>query len=152
MKSRIIIYCLLTLLVATHCKTEKKNIIKQGNWTIENPERYKFVYKTIGSYDFGPTLTVGSNGVMLSVQVESNDPTAGNINGNNLEAKINSDRGELSQLDKPGSGDLMTILEVPFAVWYIGPPKDGSNITSIDVIHNGSTATWDFIDGDKLQE
>lgn len=149
MKTRIIFISLIALMVMTQCKTDKRNIIKAGNWTIENPMLYKFGYQTIGTGQFGPTLTVGSNGVMLAVQVEMPGSV---IKGNTLDARILTSDGALKVLDKPDSGNLNTLMDVPFAIWYFEPPQKGSTISTIEVKYNSVTAMWNFTTGKQLQQ
>ena len=152
MKNSIILFCLVTILVATNCKNNRKNVIKQGNWTIENPVRYAFEYKTIGAYTFGPTLTTGSNGVMLTLQTQANNRNAGIIKGQLLNAFIKTDKGDLKTLDEPENGELTTLLDIPIAIWYFEPPGKSNSITTFKINFNGNTASWDFSSGRKLPD
>lgn len=127
-----------------------RDIISEGDWEIKNPEKYKFDYKKIGPHSFGPTLTVGDNGIMLSVQLHSTDTGIINVTGQDLQAEFVSGNKKLKQLDAPGNGALMKILDMPFAVWYFKPPRKGKDVSSFNLTYKGDMATWNFTDGRKL--
>lgn len=135
------------LLLAAGCKGDQ---LGPGSWTIKNPTRYKFDYKAVGDYNLGPTLTVGSNGVMLSVQISALKSNAPSILGKDIIAKVQTPGGSLKQLDAPGSGELMTFMEIPFAIWYFAPSEKGESVSTFEVQLFGTVVEWNFKDGKKL--
>ncbi len=124
--------------------------IRQGCWTIRHPVRYAFDKRPVGEYQFTPTLTVGSNGVMLSVQIAAAKPPSARLEGKDLVARIESGQGALRQLHAPGEGALMKILDIPFAIWYFAPPAAGEYVGKIKLSAKESILSWDFTDGKKI--
>ena len=124
--------------------------IRKGCWTIRHPARYTFDKRLMGGYQFMPTLTVGSNGVMLSVQIVATNLSSAQLEGKDFAARVESAQGTLRQLHALGEGALMEILGMPFAIWYFAPPAAGESIRKIVLSKNKDALSWNFADGKKI--
>lgn len=116
--------------------------IRPGCWTITNPVRYNFDGRSVGDYSIEPTLTLGSNGVMLSVQVMSGRRGLPPLRGQEVTAKVETPSGTLQQLEAPAAGPLLEIMGVPFAIWNFAPPPTGQSVVNVTVVVRGASVSW----------
>jgi hypothetical protein len=124
-------------------------MIGPGNWTIANPVRYAFPMRAVGPYRLIPELTLGSNGAMLVAQVEPRDSSVAVPGGNDMAAVVLSGSGPLRVLEAP-TGELLRMLDVPLAQWYLAPLATGDSVRSLTVRVRGDSASWQFPEGRRV--
>lgn len=147
MKKSLILLCLLA--ICASCLAAPA-VIGPSSWTIKAPVRYGFTTKTNGTYTVTPTLTVGTNGVMLLVQFGGGTIGAPSLKGADLTSEIELGTGVLQQLNAPGPGDLTTIVRIPIGIWYFAPPRPQQQIQTIRVTCKGVESVWLFTEGRRL--
>jgi len=140
-------FAIVLMLIISACTPAKKNIIHKGDWKINDAVIYDFPKKQIVDFDFLPSLTVGSNGVMLYVQLANGKTGATLPVGADLSIKVNEGSAVLSILNSPDKGALGNVMDVPYAIWYIEPPS--KEVSGFEISYHGQTQSWQFSQGKK---
>jgi hypothetical protein len=126
--------------------------IKKGDWTIKDSKQYKFPYKEISNYKLSPTLTIGSNGVMLFVQIMNKNGDTSKVKGEKIIPKLFLNSDTLEILEKPISGNLPTVLDIPYAIWYFSPIENSKSITKIQINIGAGFSEWIFSEGSLISQ
>jgi hypothetical protein len=123
--------------------------IGPSNWNIQNPVRYGFDGRTVGTVKLFPVLALGDNGGMLSVQVVPS--TAAVPDASDIQAELVGAGGDVAPIRQPQPGILAQDLpEAYFAEWYYGPEKAG-DVQSVVLTYDGQKETWAFSSATVLQ-
>jgi hypothetical protein len=143
MRGRVLISGMIIFVVG--CMTAT---IGPGNWTIKNPVRYQFPFRDAGGYRISSTITLGSNGAMLIAQIELKNPATPLPTGADLTTVTIAAGKDVRVLEAPDPGPLPTILNIPFAEWYLAPA--GNSIDTITISIKGAIASWRFNEARRL--
>jgi hypothetical protein len=145
-KVKIILILLLCFISAC----QESDRIRPGVWTINNPVIYRFDPQPIAGYSLYPSLTVGSNGVMFTIQISQINSEASPLLGKNIEAAIMTSSGALIQLDCHDERELTRIMGIPLAIWYFSPPEGHDSIARIRIKVRGQIVDLNFTDTEQI--
>lgn len=146
----ILAFVLGITMAACRSGNSGSSTIGPGNWTIKDPTRYDFPCKRMQAFEFCPTLTLGSNGSMLYVQLFGDSTRPALPKGVQLHARVLIGNDSLKVLERPVADTLEKVNGSPFATWYFEPPRQGQTASSITLAYNGNTISWVFSEAKKL--
>lgn len=153
LSSMLSLLCLLSI-CALPCGCSpggsKGEQIGPGDWNLDEQKRYAFAARTIGPWRFSPVLVVGSRGLMLTAQAEPAAVKAAPIIGQRLGLEVRTGREQLSVLQSPPDGPILTVLDAPMPVWYVAPPESGQAVKGIELTYDGVKARWTLSEGSEI--
>ena len=152
MKYKLFIFIFAVFLTMAGCNsgTPASSTIGPGNWTIKDPVRYDFDCKKIAPFGFCPTLTLGSNGSMLYVQLFGDTTGLTFPKGLELSAKVIMGNDTLKVLERPTQDTLMKLNGASIGIWYFDPLKKGQSVNSLEFAYKGGTISWPFSEAKRL--
>ena len=154
LSSMLSLLCLLSLFALPGgCSPSgsKGEQIGPGDWNLDEQKRYAFAARTIGPWRFSPVLVVGARGLMLTAQAQPAAVKAAPIIGQRLGLVVRTSSEQLSVLQSPPDGPILTVLDAPLPMWYVAAPKSGQSVKGIELAYDGVKARWTLSEGSEIE-